>query len=69
MDFGPRFRGPLRHWHDDVFRAQAAEPLRGDLRLTFQVESGRVHALKVHESPWAPDWYDDRDDLGDFQRP
>ena len=29
---------------------------------------GAAAAMQVKESPWAPAWYDDADDLGEFLR-
>jgi hypothetical protein len=35
--------------------------------MTFTIADGKVASLRVQEAPWAPQWYDDRDDLGVFE--
>ena len=66
--FGARFAGKLEHWGDDAFRAFFHNPRLDDWLVTFGITDGKVTGLRVKESPWAPAWYDDADDLGAFRR-
>jgi hypothetical protein len=68
LKFGKRFDGELKHWDGDSFRAFFSNPGHVDWMVTFAVEGGRVAGLRAQEGPWAPEWYDDRDDLGIFQQ-
>jgi Domain of unknown function (DUF3471) len=68
LQFGTRFQGQLQHWQDDAFRAQFPSPRFDDWMVTFAVNDEKVTGLHVKESPWAPAWYEDQDDLGEFQR-
>ena len=68
LKFGRRFDGEMRSWQDDTFRAFFTGPLHHDWLVKFTVADGRVASLHVQEAPWAPEWYDDRDDLGIFVR-
>ncbi len=68
LRFGPRFHGELRSWQDDTFRAFFTNPLHHDWLVKFTVAESQVASLHVQEAPWAPTWYDDRDDLGVFVR-
>ena len=66
--FGTRFVGGLIHWQQDAFRAMFANPRLDDWLVTFTIQDQEVAGLHIKESPWAPAWYDDADDLGDFRR-
>jgi CubicO group peptidase (beta-lactamase class C family) len=66
--FGTRFEGDLEHWHGDAFRATFPNPRLDDWLVTFTITDSEVTKLHVKESPWAPAWYDDADDLGEFIR-
>jgi CubicO group peptidase (beta-lactamase class C family) len=66
--FGTRFVGGLEHWQQDAFRATFANPRLDDWLVTFTIQNQEVVGLHIKESPWAPPWYDDADDLGDFRR-
>jgi CubicO group peptidase (beta-lactamase class C family) len=68
LQFGTRFVGKLEHWADDAFRVTFTNPRLDDWLVTFTIKDGVVTALHVKESPWAPAWYDDADDLGEFLR-
>ncbi len=68
LRFGPRFQGELRTWQGDAFRAFFASQRHHDWLVKFSVADGNVASLQVQEAPWAPAWYDDRDDLGVFAR-
>lgn len=68
LQFGTRFEGELKHWQDDTFRAAFPNPRLDDWLVTFAVKEGTVAGMQVQESPWAPAWYDDADDLGEFHR-
>ena len=68
LQFGTRFEGELKHWQDDTFRAAFPNPRLDDWLVTFAVKEGTVAVMQVQESPWAPAWYDDADDLGEFHR-
>lgn len=68
LRFGTRFDGDLRSWDGDTCRAFFSNPRLDDWMVKFTVTDGKVAALAVQEAPWAPEWYDDRDDLGDFVR-
>jgi CubicO group peptidase (beta-lactamase class C family) len=68
LHFGTRFEGELQHWQNDAFRAIFPNPGLDDWLVTFSISGGKVARLHVKESPWAPAWYDDADDLGDFHR-
>jgi hypothetical protein len=68
LRFGSRFEGELRHWQNDAFRVLFSNPLLDDWLVTFAVKEGTVTGLHVKESPWAPAWYEDAEDLGTFQR-
>jgi CubicO group peptidase (beta-lactamase class C family) len=68
LQFGTRFEGELQHWENDAFRATFPDRRLDDWLVTFTVKDGIVAGLQVKESPWAPAWYDDADDLGDFHR-
>lgn len=68
LRFGPRFTGELRSWQGDAYRAFFTSPLHHDWLVTFSMTDGQVASLHVQEAPWAPAWYDDRDDLGTFVR-
>jgi CubicO group peptidase (beta-lactamase class C family) len=66
--FGTRFEGDLEHWHEDAFRATFPNPRLDDWLVTFTIADSEATKLRVKESPWAPAWYDDADDLGEFVR-
>jgi hypothetical protein len=68
LNFGTRFRGEMRPWGENQFRVFFSTAGLDDWLVTFAVRDEHVHSLHVQESPWAPEWYDDRDDLGDFTR-
>ncbi|MEX2139063.1 MAG: serine hydrolase [Pirellulales bacterium] len=68
LRFGTRFEGELEHWQNDAFRATFGNPRLDDWMVTFAIKDGEVAGLHVKESPWAPAWYDDADDLGEFLR-
>jgi hypothetical protein len=68
LHFGTRFQGKLRAWQGDTFRAFFPNPRLDDWLVTFAVADRNVASLRVQEAPWAPSWYDDRDDLGEFVR-
>lgn len=68
LQFGTRFDGELKTWQGDIFRAFFPNPCLDDWLLTFATTGDRVTSLRVQEAPWAPQWYDDRDDLGIFDR-
>jgi hypothetical protein len=68
LQFGTRFDGELKAWQGNVCRAQFPNPRLDDWLLTFATTEDRVVSLHVLEAPWAPPWYDDRDDLGIFDR-
>ena len=68
LQYGSRFDGKLQHWEDDIFRALFPNPRLDDWLVTFNISDGKVTGLHVKESPWAPAWYDDADDLGEFER-
>jgi hypothetical protein len=68
LRFGTRFVGELKAWQGDVFRAFFPNPRLDDWLVTFAAKNGVVTSLRARESPWAPAWYEDADDLGDFQR-
>ena len=66
LNFGTRFRGKLDPWRRDAFRVYFDDPAHHDWLVTFQVRGPDVLAVEVQEAPWAPDWYDDADHLGEF---
>ena len=67
--FGPRRITTLRHWQDDVFEADFPNPMVQDWHLTFQVtEDSSVASARVVAAPWAPAWFEDKADLGEFVR-
>ena len=66
--FGTRFVGGLEHWQQDIFRATFANPRLDDWLVTFSIQDQEVVGLHIQESPWAPPWYEDADDLGNFRR-
>jgi CubicO group peptidase (beta-lactamase class C family) len=68
LQFGTRFEGEMKHWDGDSFRVFFKNPGHDDWLVTFDLEGDRLTSLGAREAPWAPDWYDDRDDLGDFRR-
>jgi CubicO group peptidase (beta-lactamase class C family) len=68
LQFGTRFDGALTHWQDNSFRATFPNPRLDDWLVTFDVREDAARSLRVKESPWAPAWYDDADDLGVFDR-
>ncbi len=68
LKYGTRFQGELKRWQRDAFRASFSNPSLDDWLVTFAATAGRITSLRVQESPWAPSWYDDRDDLGVFER-
>jgi len=68
LQFGTRFDGELEHWQTDAFRSTFGNPRLDDWLVTFTLQNGAAAGLHAKESPWAPAWYDDADDLGDFQR-
>jgi hypothetical protein len=68
LQFGTRFQGELKAWQGDTFRAFFSNPRLDDWQMTFAIADGRVASLRALESPWAPQWYDDRDDLDVFDR-
>ncbi|MBI3862463.1 MAG: serine hydrolase [Planctomycetia bacterium] len=68
LKFGTHFHGDLKPWHGETFRAFFPNPRLDDWQVAFAISDGRVASLKVQEAPWAPQWYDDRDDLGEFVR-
>ncbi len=39
-----------------------------DWLVTVAAKDVVVTSLRARESPWAPAWYEDADDLGEFQR-
>jgi CubicO group peptidase (beta-lactamase class C family) len=68
IQFGTRFDGALEHWKDEEFRALFDNPRLDDWLVTFTIKAGEIAGLRVKESPWAPAWYDDADDVGEFLR-
>ncbi len=66
--FGTRFDGTLNHWKDEAFRAFFPNPRLDDWLVTFSIQDKSISRLHIKESPWAPAWYEDADDLGEFQR-
>lgn len=68
LQFGTRFEGELQHWENDAFRAVFPNPRLDDWFVTFVGKDGVVTGIQAKESPWAPAWYDDADDLGEFHR-
>jgi hypothetical protein len=66
--FGTRFDGELSHWQEESFRATFPNPRLDDWLVTFHVNAGQVAGLRIKESPWAPAWYEDADNLGEFLR-
>jgi CubicO group peptidase (beta-lactamase class C family) len=66
--YGTRFDGSLSHWKADSFRAFFPNPRLDDWLVTFSFKDEAVVGLHIKESPWAPAWYDDADDLGEFRR-
>jgi CubicO group peptidase (beta-lactamase class C family) len=68
LQFGTRFEGEMEHWRQDAFRTTFGNPRLDDWMVTFAIKDGHVASLRVKESPWAPAWYDDDDDLGEFLR-
>ncbi len=68
LQFGTRFQGELQVWEGDTFRALFPNPLLDDWLITFTIAGDKVASLKAQESPWAPQWYDDCDDLGLFEK-
>jgi CubicO group peptidase (beta-lactamase class C family) len=68
LTFGTRFQGEFKPWQGDAFRVFFSNPRHHDWLVTFAVTGGKVASLRVQEAPWDPQWYDDRDDLGEFVR-
>lgn len=68
LRFARRFSGHLEHRTGDAFRAYFDNPMLNDWLVTFALDRGQVVSLHAQEAPWAPEWYDDRDDLGNFRR-
>jgi CubicO group peptidase (beta-lactamase class C family) len=68
IEFGTRFEGKLEHWKEHDFRAFFRNPRLDDWLVKFTLTAGEVAGLRVKESPWAPAWFDDADDLGEFLR-
>ncbi len=67
LQFGPRHVAPLQHWHDDVFRTEFSNPMLEDWQLTFEIgDDGSARSLRAVAAPWAPAWYEDSCDLGEF---
>jgi hypothetical protein len=58
----------MKSWGENQFRAFFSTPGIDDWLVTFAVRDDRIHSMHVQESPWAPAWYDDRDNLGVFAR-
>lgn len=65
---GARFDCRLEHWQHDSYRALFPNPNLNDWLVTFLVKDGAVVSLRAQDTPWAPAWYDDHDDLGEFVR-
>ena len=63
---GTRFNGAMKTWHGNSFRVFFSNPQLHDWLVTFNTRDQQAISLRVREAPWAPDWYDDRDDLGEF---
>lgn len=68
LNFGTRFEGKISHWMHDQFRVVFESDSHDDWMLTLSTAGGSVKSLHIRESPWAPAWYDDADDLGEFVR-
>ena len=68
IHYGTRFDGSLSHWKGDSFRAFFPNPRLDDWLVTFSGKDQAVVSLQIKESPWAPAWYEDADDLGEFRR-
>lgn len=68
LQFGSRFHGQLTHWSNESFRATFDDPMHEDWMVTFRSSGGRTTAMTVKEMPWAPEWYEDAEDLGTFDR-
>jgi CubicO group peptidase (beta-lactamase class C family) len=68
LQFGTRFLGELQTWGGDSFRVFFSNPRLDDWLVTFAIDEDKVASLKAQESPWAPEWYNDRDDLGVFKK-
>jgi hypothetical protein len=66
LHFGTRFRGHMKSWGENKFRVFFRAPGLDDWLVTFTAQDGRIRSMHVQESPWAPEWYDDRDNLGVF---
>jgi hypothetical protein len=68
LEFGSRFHGQLTHWSKDSFRVHFDNPMQEDWLLNFKFAEHQIKALDVSVAPWAPDWYEDGQQLGEFDR-
>ena len=69
LRFGPRRITTLRHWQDNVFEADFTNPMIQDWHLTFRAnKDGSVVSVRIVAAPWAPAWFDEKADLGEFVR-
>jgi CubicO group peptidase (beta-lactamase class C family) len=68
LEFGSRFRGRLVHWSEESFRVLFDNPLQEDWLLNFKLAEGTIKAVDVTVAPWAPDWFEDGQALGEFER-
>jgi CubicO group peptidase (beta-lactamase class C family) len=68
LQLGSRFHGRMAHWSDESFRVTFEEPLHEDWLVTFSSSNGTLTGMSAKEAPWAPDWYEDAEDFGRFER-
>jgi hypothetical protein len=68
LQLGSRFHGRMTHWSDESFRVTFEEPLHEDWLVTFSSSNGTLTGMSAKEAPWAPDWYEDAEDFGRFER-
>jgi hypothetical protein len=68
LQLGSRFQGRMTHWSDESFRVKFEEPLHDDWLVTFSNRNGTITGMSAKETPWAPDWYEEPEDFGRFER-
>jgi hypothetical protein len=68
LQLGSRFHGHMTHWSDESFRVKFEEPLHEDWLVTFASTNRTITGLSAQEAPWLPDWYEEVEDLGGFER-
>jgi len=68
LQYGNRFRGVVTHWTGNSYRVFFHKQTHHDWLLTFDFSLSGATSVTIRETPWAPEWYDDAENMGLFRR-